>query len=117
MIPSIFSALGRRQGGEAADFRRRAAAVIGIAGAIGAFGGFLIQLAFRQASLPVAAAVKAATTPAAKVAVAAQHATWSVPALYGFLAAYVVLAALTWAVYLRRAPEGSRIPTLATAGV
>ena len=37
------------------DFKRRAAAVIGIAGAIGAFGGFLIQLAFRQASLDVSA--------------------------------------------------------------
>ena len=42
------------------DFKRRAAAVIGIAGAIGAFGGFLIQVAFRQASLDVSAAVKAA---------------------------------------------------------
>ena len=32
-------------------FRRQSAAVIGIAGSVGAFGGFLIQLAFRQASL------------------------------------------------------------------
>ena len=75
------------------DFKRRAAAVIGIAGAIGAFGGFLIQVAFRQASLDVAAAVKAAATPAEKLAVAQANADWSVPALWVFLGAYVVLGA------------------------
>src|SRR5207248_10320077 len=36
MIPSIFAALGRRAGGGPLDYRRRAAAAIGIAGAIGA---------------------------------------------------------------------------------
>ena len=41
------------------------------------------------------------TTPAEKVAVAAAHADWSVPALCVFLGSYLVLAALTWAVYLR----------------
>jgi len=108
MIPSIFASLGRRQvadtGADAAttaiEFRRRAAAVIGIAGAVGAFGGVLVQVAFRQASLKVSALVKAATTPAAKVAAAAAHATWSVPALWVFLVAYLVLAALTWVMYL-----------------
>ena len=99
MIPSIFAELGRGEarehGGDLeatlVDFKRRAAAVIGIAGAIGAFGGFLIQVAFRQASLDVAAAVKAAATPAEKVAVAQAHADWSIPALWVFLGAYVVL--------------------------
>ena len=101
MIPSIFAALGRAQGGAVAtEFKRRAAAVIGIAGAIGAFGGVLIQVAFRQASLKVSALVKAAKTPAAKVAVAASHAAWSVPALWVFLASYVVLAAVTWVAYV-----------------
>lgn len=117
MIPAIFAELGRREGGDPIDFKRRAAAVIGIAGAIGAFGGFLIQVAFRQASLGVGAAVKAAETPAEKVAVASAQADWSVPALYGFLVSYGVMAAVTWAFYLRKAPATARVPSLAHAGV
>ena len=109
MIPSIFATLGRREharaGGEERavllDFQRRAAAAIGVAGAVGAFGGFLIQVAFRQASLDITAAVKAATSPAEKLAVAQAHADWSVPALWAFLGAYVLCGALTWLVYLR----------------
>ncbi|MGH9123941.1 MAG: MFS transporter, partial [Acidimicrobiales bacterium] len=109
MIPSVFAALGARRatgGGieakEAArEFKRRAAAVIGVAGAVGAFGGVLVQVVFRQASLKVSALVKAAKTPATKVAVAAAHSTWSVPALWVFIGAYLVLAALTWFLYLR----------------
>ena len=103
MIPLIFGVLGRREGpGAAVDFKRRAAAVIGIAGAIGAFGGFLIQVVFRQASLDAAALVKAASTPAEKLAIGQANADWSLPALWVFLGAYVVLAVLTWAVYVRR---------------
>ncbi len=110
MIPSIFAALGRRHAadtgadpaGAVVEFRRRAAAVIGIAGAIGAFGGVLIQVVLRQSSLHVSALVKAAKTPAAKVAVAAAHSTWSVPALWVFFGSYIVLAAITWSVYLRK---------------
>lgn len=110
MIPVIFGALGRRAAAaRGADpeqtrvaFKRQAAAVIGIAGAIGAFGGFLIQVAFRQASLGVTAAVKAAEGPAEKLAVAQQHADWSLGALWVFLGAYAVLAVVTWAWYLRR---------------
>jgi NNP family nitrate/nitrite transporter-like MFS transporter len=113
MIPSIFATLGRkealRSGGDiretAVEFKRRAAAVIGIAGAIGAFGGVLIQVVLRQASLNVSGLVKAAQTPAEKVAIAAAHADWSVPALWVFLASYLVLAAVTWGVYLRPGRE------------
>ena len=107
MIPSVFARLGRRRarsgddGGTAVEYKRQAAAVIGIAGAIGAFGGVLIQVVLRQSSLRVSSLVKAAKTPAAKLAVAAAHADWSVPALWAFLASYLVLAALTWLVYLR----------------
>ncbi len=109
MIPSIFAGLGRKAAAEkgsdpkaaALEFKRRAAAVIGIAGAMGAFGGFLIQVVLRQASLEISALVKAAKTPVEKVAVAAAHADWSVPALWVFLASYVVFAAVTWLVYLR----------------
>jgi len=115
MIPSIFAVLGRREAAEkalepratAVEFKRRAAAVIGIAGAIGAFGGFLIQVVLRQASLDVSALVKAAKTPAEKVAVAAAHADWSVPALWVFLFSYVVFAFVTWAFYLRRSASFS----------
>ncbi|MGI9033014.1 MAG: MFS transporter [Acidimicrobiales bacterium] len=109
MIPTIFAGIGRAEAetrgldakDAAVEFKRRAAAVIGIAGAIGAFGGFLIQVVLRQANLGVANLVKAAKTPAAKVAVAAAHSNWSVPALWVFLASYVVLAGITWFVYLR----------------
>ncbi|MFP5362520.1 MAG: MFS transporter [Thermoleophilia bacterium] len=125
MIPSIFAALGRREAEEkgldarrtAAEFKRRAAAVIGIAGAVGAFGGFLIQVIFRQASLGVSAAVKAAETPAEKVAVAASMADWSIPALWVFLVAYLVFGATTWFFYLRTSFATDRVPSLAHAAV
>jgi NNP family nitrate/nitrite transporter-like MFS transporter len=117
MIPSIFALLGRREAeasgadvkATAVEFKRRAAAVIGIAGAIGAFGGVLIQVVLRQASLDVSALVKAATTPAEKVAVAAANADWSVPALQVFLGSYIVFAAVTWFVYLRRTSSFSAL--------
>ena len=125
MIPSIFAELGRKDAEEkgldpratAVEFKRRAAAVIGIAGAIGAFGGFLIQVVLRQASLQVSALVKAAPTPAEKVAVAAANADWSTPALLVFLVSYVVFAGVTWFFYLRRNVVTERIPSLAYAGV
>ena len=113
MIPSVFAGLGAKHASEhgldtagtAVEFKRRAAAVIGIAGAIGAFGGVLVQVVFRQASLNVSALVKAAKTPVAKVAVAAAHANWSVAALWVFLGAYIVFAGVTYGVYLmRRSP-------------
>jgi NNP family nitrate/nitrite transporter-like MFS transporter len=118
MIPSVFALLGQNHAAAtghavrpiAVEFKRRAAAVIGIAGAIGAFGGVLIQVVFRQASLNVSALVKAAKTPALKVSVAAAHANWSVPALWVFIGAYVVLALVTWGAYLgksgRRVAQG-----------
>jgi MFS transporter, NNP family, nitrate/nitrite transporter len=125
MIPSIFAALGRREAEEKGldekvtllDHKRQAAAVIGIVGAVGAFGGFLIQVVLRQASLGVSALVKAADTPAQKAAVAHAHADWSVPALWVFVGAYVVFAAMTWFFYLRRSFAVQRIPSLAYASV
>jgi NNP family nitrate/nitrite transporter-like MFS transporter len=117
MIPAIFAALGGRHGddeGTRLSFKRRAAAVIGIAGAIGAFGGFLIQLVFREASLSVTKAVQAAATPAEKVRVATENADWSIGALWVFLVAYLVLGALTWFFYLR--PGRSTGPVVNVAG-
>ncbi|MFJ7248139.1 nitrate/nitrite transporter [Kitasatospora sp. NPDC098652] len=64
-----------------ADSRRRTAALIGLAGAVGAFGGVLVNLAFRQSFL-------------------SSH---NGDAAYlGFLVAYLLCSALTWAVWLRR---------------
>jgi len=125
MIPSIFTALGRKEAEEKGldpkkttlDFKHQAAAVIGIAGAIGAFGGFLIQVVFREASLGVSAAVKAAATPAEKVSVAQSMADWSIPALYVFLGAYVIFAGMTWFFYLRKSFVTDKVPSLAHASV
>jgi NNP family nitrate/nitrite transporter-like MFS transporter len=125
MIPSIFAVLGRKQAEAngvdpkegAVEFKRRAAAVIGIAGAIGAFGGVLLQVVLRQASLEVSALVKAAKTPAEKVAVATAHSDWSVPALRVFLVSYIAFAGVTWFAYLRTSFAASRIPSLAGASV
>jgi len=125
MIPSIFAALGReeaeREGldprATVIEYKRRAAAVIGVVGAIGALGGFLIQVVFRQASLGVSALVKAAESPAEKLAVAHAHADWSAPALWVFLGAYVVFAGLTWFFYLRKSFAVERVPSLASASV
>jgi NNP family nitrate/nitrite transporter-like MFS transporter len=125
MIPAIFSELGRKEASEKGldlkrtilDYKHRAAAVIGIAGAIGAFGGFLIQVIFRQASLGVSAAVKAAETPAEKLAVAQAQADWSTPALWVFLGAYVVFAGMTWFFYLRKSFATDKVASLAHASV
>jgi len=124
MIPLIFSELGRKEASEkgldpkktALDFKHKAAAVIGIAGAIGAFGGFLIQVVFREASLGVSAAVKAAA-PAEKLAVAQAQADWSIPALFVFLFAYVAFAGITWFFYLRKSFATDRVPSLAYASI
>ncbi|MEV7024009.1 nitrate/nitrite transporter [Kitasatospora sp. NPDC093558] len=63
-----------------ADSRRRSAALIGLAGAIGAFGGVIVNLAFRQSF----------------------QASHNGDAAYlGFLAAYLACSALTWVVWLR----------------
>jgi NNP family nitrate/nitrite transporter-like MFS transporter len=127
MIPSIFTRMAAREGGDALvapgggdsaagrkggialEYKRRAAAAIGIAGAVGAFGGFLIQLAFRQASLPVVTAMAHAQKAIADKAalhiavgkIAAAHSTWPIPALWAFLVGYLLLGAVTWWCYLR----------------
>jgi NNP family nitrate/nitrite transporter-like MFS transporter len=88
MIPAIFAALGRREAeGQGLDlketllrYKRQTAAVIGIAGAVGAFGGVLVNVAFRQSFL----AYK--TGDAAYIA---------------FIAFYALCFVVTWVVYLR----------------
>ena len=133
MIPTIFAALGSKEAEETGrdpshtllDFKRQAAAVIGIAGAVGAFGGFLIQVVLRQASLSTTVEMTKATKTiadkaelaAAKAQIAAAHATWSISALWVFMGAYLVFAAMTWFFYLRRSFVTERVPSLAYASV
>ena len=89
MIPAVFRA-GVDGEHELARARRAAAGCIGIAGAVGAFGGFLIPRGFAAATSTYGSLV---------------------PALWVFVAAYATMAATTYAVYQRR---GS---ALASAGV
>jgi NNP family nitrate/nitrite transporter-like MFS transporter len=94
MIPAIFRSqalIAVADGGDPAAADRRAlrmsGALIGIAGAVGAFGGVLVNLAFRQSFMTTG------TGDSAYVA---------------FIAFYVVCVAVTWVVYLRpQAPLGS----------
>jgi NNP family nitrate/nitrite transporter-like MFS transporter len=76
MIPAIFTA----KYGSGPDARRRSAALIGFAGAVGAFGGVLVNLAFRQSFLAYQSADAAYVV---------------------FIAFYVICVAVTWAVYLQ----------------
>ncbi|MEB3032375.1 nitrate/nitrite transporter [[Mycobacterium] nativiensis] len=85
MIPSVFEAhshaLGLSEGARRNWSRAMSGALIGFAGAIGAFGGVGINLALRQSYL----ASGSATT-----------------AIWIFLAGYVGAAGLTWLRYVRR---------------
>ncbi|HEY5882606.1 MAG TPA: nitrate/nitrite transporter [Nakamurella sp.] len=94
MIPAIFKAKSgleiTRHGADPAvsmaKSQRYAGALIGIAGAIGAFGGVLVNLAFRQSFL----------------------ATKSADAAYiSFICFYAICFAVTWFVYLR--PSANRL--------
>jgi len=89
MIPAIFRAKAGDKILAGADFaaaqgeaRRLSAALIGIAGAIGAFGGVLVNLAFRQSFL---------------------HLQNGNAAYVSFLAFYALCFAMTYVVYLRPA--------------
>jgi NNP family nitrate/nitrite transporter-like MFS transporter len=87
MIPAVFQAgasaaiaSGADPASAEHDARRLANAVIGIAGAIGASGGALVNIAFRQSFL----ATKSGN-----------------PAYIGFIAFYVICMAVTWLAYMR----------------
>ena len=82
MIPAIF----RARSADPTEARRLSGAVIGIAGAVGAFGGVLVNLAFRQSFLD---------TGEGNAAYAA------------FIAFYAICFAVTWWVYLR--PSARRL--------
>ncbi|MFG1925817.1 MFS transporter [Cryptosporangium sp. NPDC048952] len=80
MIPAIF----RARYADPNEARRLSSALVGVAGAIGACGGALVQIVFRQSFLTY------------------QNAD---AAYLGFIALYVVCFAVTWFVYLRRSPS------------
>ncbi|GAB3973702.1 nitrate/nitrite transporter [Actinoallomurus acanthiterrae] len=91
MIPAIFRAKAKlriTEGGDAAtheaEARRLSGGLIGIAASVGAFGGVLVNIAFRQSFLTYK------TGNAAYI---------------GFIAFYVLCLVVTWAVYLRRSPH------------
>ena len=82
MIPAIF----RATSATAAEARRLSGALIGIAGAVGAFGGVLVNVALRQSFLSTGGAEGA---------------------YVAFIAFYVACVAVTYTVYLR---PGQRLP-------
>jgi NNP family nitrate/nitrite transporter-like MFS transporter len=103
MIPAIFRgkalaavANGGDQRTQLMRARRISGASIGIIGAVGAFGGVLINLAFRQSFIT---------------------AKTGDPAFWAFIAFYVVCIAVTWVVYLRPAPADVESPRAAYARV
>lgn len=77
---------------------KESSAVIGIAGAVGAVGGFLIPLTFGSPWV---------TDPVEAVKVA----------FVVFAGFYVVCLATTWFFYTRRVTVAGRAPALATANV
>jgi NNP family nitrate/nitrite transporter-like MFS transporter len=92
MIPAIFHAETLRGAdGDGArtssQDRRLASALVGIAGAVGAFGGVLVQLAFRESFLAYGDGSAAYAA---------------------FVAFYLACAGVTWWVYLR--PSTARLP-------
>jgi MFS transporter, NNP family, nitrate/nitrite transporter len=103
MIPAIFRgkalAAIARGGDERAQLlraRRVSGAAIGVIGAVGALGGVLINIAFRQSFLV---------------------AKTGDPAFWAFIAFYVACIGVTYLVYLRPAPADALHPRAAYAGV
>jgi len=103
MIPSIFRGKARAAIAEGtpvdaamATARRLSAAVIGIAGAVGALGGLFINLAFRESF---------------RVTKSGDAACWS------FLAFYAVCVTVTYLVYLRPVSVAEPTTRLAYVGV
>lgn len=89
MIPAVFHGqattnptLNADPAAQNSQARRLSSALVGVAGAIGAFGGVLVQVAFRQSFLSLNNADAA---------------------YLGFIGLYALCAIVTWAVYMRTA--------------
>lgn len=104
MIPAIFGAEARAHAAEhgldtaeaTASAKRQAGAAIGVIGAVGAFGGFLLQQALRLSN---------------------NHFGSMAPAFWGYAVAFLAMAAITWWFYLRTSFAVHRAPSLAYANV
>ncbi|GAA4444628.1 MFS transporter [Actinokineospora soli] len=104
MIPMIFAAEIKKKAAETGENiddaikrgKRQAAAVVGIAGAIGAFGGVLVNLVFKFSL---------------------EGSKTLTPALVAFLGFYALCMGVTWWFYLRKSFAVERAPSLAYAGV
>ncbi|GAA3606766.1 nitrate/nitrite transporter [Microlunatus ginsengisoli] len=90
MIPAIFHAKAQLDSGAGMPVRvadglavRRSGALIGLAGAIGAFGGVLVNLAFRQSFLTLKNGDGA---------------------VLAFIVFYAICCAVTWLVFIRKHP-------------
>ncbi|MCP2289992.1 MFS transporter [Nocardia amikacinitolerans] len=104
MIPSIFNAEAKKYASEhgmdiaeaAASAKRQAGAAIGVIGAIGASGGYLLQQALRLSNINFGSMA---------------------PAFWAYSAAFIVMAGVTWFFYLRSSFAIGRVPSLAYAKV
>ncbi|APE36510.1 MFS transporter [Nocardia mangyaensis] len=104
MIPSIFGATAKEYAAEhglelteaQASARRQAGAAIGVIGAVGAFGGFILQQALRLSNINFGTMA---------------------PAFWGYAAAFLVMAGVTWWFYLRSSFAVEKVPSLAYANV
>ncbi|MGL5818576.1 MAG: MFS transporter [Phycicoccus sp.] len=88
MIPAIFTRLGTRDSAGTLEFKRRAAGAVGIISAVGAFGGFVIPFVYKHANETYGSIV---------------------PALQVYVGVFLVMALVTWGVYLRRGATMARV--------
>ncbi|MCE5291758.1 MAG: MFS transporter [Nocardiaceae bacterium] len=104
MIPMIYSAEARKKASETgtdiseaiAGAKRQAGAAIGVIGAVGAFGGFIVQQALRISNKELGSMV---------------------PAFWTYAVVFLVMGAVTWFVYLRSSFAVDKVPSLAYASV
>ncbi|MGW4122914.1 MFS transporter [Nocardia sp. NPDC004711] len=104
MIPMIFTAEARRHASETGQdigaalisAKRQAGAAIGVIGAIGAAGGWILQQALRLSNT---------------------HYHSMNPAFWGYVVAYLAMGAICWWFYLRSSFAVGRAPSLAHANV
>ncbi|WP_181719173.1 MFS transporter [Nocardia gipuzkoensis] len=104
MIPTIFSAESKKYAAEhgldpaesAASAKRQAGAAIGVIGAVGASGGWLLQQALRLSNT---------------------HLHSMAPAFWAYAVTFLVMATVTWWFYLRSSFAIQRAPSLAYANV
>jgi NNP family nitrate/nitrite transporter-like MFS transporter len=102
MIPTIFSAVARKAAAESgqqpadamASAKRQAGAALGVVGAVGAFGGFVLQQALRLSNINFGSMA---------------------PAFWGYAALFLTMGTVTWWYYLRSAFVAHRMPSLAYA--